>query len=164
MMFSRRDFIRNIALVAIGTAALPEQINALEAIFEVNTPKLPSGLIAIDEIYLGGFASRSSPTMFEFLKENNSILNLGMNLFGGVVRWVATPEGRIFTREQDFSLNIFAPRYVSDPSDSRKSIKLLEDDTIQPFYGSILYTDQNLKRVMRKFDAPFKSLDTIGGG
>lgn len=145
---NRRDFLRNIALVAIGHAALPQQIEALTNIFDINAPKLSAGLIAIDEIYIGGMAEKSAPTIFEFIKSSNKspILNLSMNLFGGVVRWVATPEGRIFTREEDFIL---------------KARPFKDYNYIEPFQGSIMYTDQNLIRKVARFDSNFQSMNSL---
>jgi hypothetical protein len=101
---NRRDFVKWLALTAAGMAALPQQIEAFEKYYEANTPELvkPGALVAVDEIMLSGMATASLPVAFKFYRMDYEALNFGVNLFGGLLRWVATPDQKLITYEEDF--------------------------------------------------------------
>jgi hypothetical protein len=91
----RREFIRHLALLAAGVAALPEQILAFERLYTVNAPPahVTKGLIAVKDVYLGGLAERSTPVIADFFTtKGQPNIRLALNLFGGVVRWVGAPD------------------------------------------------------------------------
>jgi len=89
---NRRDFIKHIAFLAAGAAALPDQILAFERSMEINAiDKIEKGLIFADDIILGGIAGHSFPMAAEFSTNGMSDLNFALNLFGGCFRWAAIP-------------------------------------------------------------------------
>ncbi len=120
----RREFVRFIALMAAGTAAMPEQVEAFTHYFETNTPLTPSGLVCVDEIYIGGTATKSTVAKVQLLCDDEPVLNLALNLFGGVVRWVAAPQQMIMAVAGDLKLTCDKPE----------------------FQGQIMYIDQVGKR------------------
>src|SRR5712671_119771 len=95
---NRRDFVKGLACLTAGASALPAQLAVFEHYYEVNTPKTLLPLAAVDEIYIAGMADHSVPAWIEVFKHGEEqALNLGLNLFGGVVRWVAAPDQKIIT-------------------------------------------------------------------
>ena len=99
----RRDFIKFLALLAAGAAALPAQIEAFERYYDRNSPPMLDGdAIAVDEITLCGIATKSTVVRCVFF----SAMNLSINAFGGVIRWLAAPDQKIVTRARDFTWEI----------------------------------------------------------
>src|SRR4030095_7014978 len=91
-MMNRRDFIKHLALLAAGAAALPDQILAFEKSIELNAiDKIDKGLIFIDDIILSGMSGHSFPLYASIFTNDKPDLNFGLNLFGGIFRWVAVP-------------------------------------------------------------------------
>lgn len=132
---NRRDFIQWLALIAAGAMARPEQISAFERYYEANTPQVETGLISIDEIYIGGLAQASTPVVFMTTPHR---LNLALNLFGGICRWVAQPDGKMVVTTEEF-----AWKFESHGTTlTRHMIK-----------GHISYVDQKLRRHYRDLDA-----------
>ncbi len=106
-MMTRREFVEHIALLAAGAAALPQQIAAFTNYYEINAAKSATGLVAIDEIYIGGMATCSVPMTFDFFTRESDasstfLLKLAMNTFGSVVRWVAAPDQKIVVPAGNF--------------------------------------------------------------
>jgi hypothetical protein len=122
----RREFVKFLALLAAGAAAMPQQVEAFTHYFETNTPLTPSGLICVDEIYIGGTASKSTVARVQVLRDEEIVLNFSLNLFGGIVRWVAAPQQMLMGVEGDLTVKIDQP----------------ESD----FTGHLLYIDQVGKR------------------
>jgi len=116
-----------------GAAALPEQINAFEQYFTVNCPPGPGPFIAVDEIMLSGLADRSLPFKMDIFREDSLLLALGGNLYGGVIRWVASPLQTSVLKPRDLRWEITNPNQSEDDR--------LKDD----FYynGHISYIDQS---------------------
>lgn len=86
---NRRDFLRNLALISAGPLVMPDfQMDALISTFEKNCP-VAKNLIAIDDVCIMGLAKSSRPVLAIFSRDTVPILNLGLNLFGGIYRWVA---------------------------------------------------------------------------
>lgn len=102
-MITRREFCRNLGLLAAGAAALPEQIEAFSHVYDVNLPKdVPlSDVIMITDIMVGGTATASSPTSFTIKDKEEVLLNFGMNLFGGAFRWCAFPGQEILVSKKN---------------------------------------------------------------
>lgn len=90
----RREFVKMLALLAAGTAALPSQIGAFEQYYNANTPSV-GPFLAIDEISFAGLSQTNSPLKVEILQGNNLLLACGLNTFGGVFLWRAQPDGKI---------------------------------------------------------------------
>jgi len=108
----RRAFIRGIACLAAGTAALPEQIDAFERYYEVNTPP-GTPLAGLDEVCIGGIASKSMPVAFEICRGDQRLLHFGINLFGGMLRWAALPDQKIIITKPNLRWRITAPEAFS---------------------------------------------------
>ena len=100
---SRRDFIKYLALIAAGAGALPRQIEAFERYYEANTPPIADGeeLACADEIWICGLATRSLRVGFRLSYAQGS-MRLGLNAFGGMLRWVAQPDAKVISKPQDF--------------------------------------------------------------
>lgn len=128
---NRRKFVSFLALLAAGAAARPEQIAAFEKYYDANTPWLTDGgLIAVDELYIGGIATRSVPMTWKVYCSTNCVLNLGFNAFGGVLRWVAAPDQKLVTVPADFNWSL-------------KASEGFDADPYSVIQGHILYIDQD---------------------
>lgn len=99
---NRREFIRFLALLAAGTAALPQQIEAFEKYYAANTPLTDGELIAIDLIRFSGMATKSLPILCNFYRNDQEQMSFGLNLFGGIMQWIAAPDAKIVTFTEDF--------------------------------------------------------------
>ena len=145
---SRRDFIKFIALVAAGAAARPEQIEAFEAYYEANTPiaddLIPDNLVAVDEIFLSGTAIRSMPILCEFYRNDHTVLKWGLNIYGGIIHWIAAPDQKIIAGAADFYWRI---RSATDD--------LLDFSTVN---GQISYVGQDKVRKYIQITKPEGSL------
>ncbi len=75
MQMDRRGFVKFLALIAAGAAALPEQVAAFEHYYEVNTPHVASGLVSVDEIWLTGMATAPVPAYFHILAWSRSYIS-----------------------------------------------------------------------------------------
>lgn len=95
MKVDRRKFIKHLALIAAGSAALPAQIQAFEKYYEENTPRVFDDLIAVDEIMISGLGGSSLPVDFVVYEGAEMQLSFAINLFGGILRWVAAPDQKI---------------------------------------------------------------------
>jgi hypothetical protein len=102
----RREFVKFIALMSAGAAALPEQVSAFERYYDINTPRVGKQFAGVDEIMLCGTATRSVVVKANFHKEDELILPLSFNAFGGIMRWVAAPQQTIMCLPGDFSWRI----------------------------------------------------------
>ena len=110
-MMTRREFIRNLALIAAGATALPEQIDALEQFYERNAPAGLTTLLAVDSIFIGGIAPISTPLIFDLMLGNQMKLRFPWNAFGGVMQWSAMPDQRILAAPGDLRWNVRGPMY-----------------------------------------------------
>ncbi len=111
---NRREFVKFLALIGAGTAALPEQVSAFETFYEANTPQVANGIISIDEVLIGGVATGSTPVSVQVFDGKKSVLNFGMNLFGGMFRWAAMPKQEIIMPENQLTWEINAPAHQYD--------------------------------------------------
>lgn len=127
---NRREFVAFLASIGAGLAAQPTQVASFEKYYEANTPWFSgnTGLIAIDEIYIGGMASKSTRLNYQLYRTGECVLNLAVNAFGGIIRWVAMPDAKIVTIDRDFTWSVLSP----DMTDNEPS----------PVQGHILYVDQ----------------------
>lgn len=137
---NRREFIHTMACITIGYAALPEQIKALEKLYSINAPKVETGLIQIDDIWISGVADWSCPITLKISYQLDNI-NLTLNAFGGIARWVGTPEGRIICEENKLKWEVI--EHSSRP-DKTPLMGTTKDRDIA--YGWIKFTDQELRR------------------
>lgn len=136
---NRRDFVKFLALMCAGAAARPEQIEAFERYYEVNSPHTLDGLVAVDEVYLSGMAGTATPLRMGFFPNAEAgRLCLGMNAFGGIVRWAATPDQKIIIRERDIGWSIVHATSKGDVTSG--PFKYIAE-------GHISYIDQNGKRI-----------------
>jgi hypothetical protein len=97
---NRRNFIRGMALLAAGAAALPEQIDFFERYYTANAPA--SELLgAMDEVWMSGTALVSMPVTLRIFRvgTDENLYTWGINLLGGVLRWVPTPDQKVIIGE-----------------------------------------------------------------
>lgn len=130
----RRQFVKFLAATA-AASALPEQVAAFEQYFEINTPRIPTGLVAVDEVFMAGAATRSMVLEANARRNEIQLLNLGFNGFGGIIRWVAAPMQTLMVPAKDFILDI-------------KPRGLLDGDPF-PVIGHILFVDQDGRRCIK---------------
>ncbi len=137
----RRDFLKFLALLATPAAVKPEQIAAFEHYYDLNSPKeMP--LIALDEIFVSGLAAKSTRVKIDIFRGTDLILPFGLNAFGGITRWVATPDQKI----------------IATPSDLRWNIDFLDDGSMKEITGYISYIDGTGLRLSRALLYPAGSL------
>ena len=104
---TRRDFVKHLALLAAGAAALPAQVAAFERYYDINMPRVGGDdLLAVDEIYLSGYASRSMPVGLQVTHADRLLLNLGFNAFGGIILWRAQADSKLLVRESVLRLDL----------------------------------------------------------
>jgi hypothetical protein len=134
----RRDFIRGIAVLCAGAAALPEQIDFFEKYYTANAP---AGELtaAVDELLLSGTATKSMPVHFRLYRPGSdelsrALINVGCNLFGGMMRWAAMPDQKIIVGKAGLRWRLQVP----------------DDFTFDHFLGQISYVDTDLVRHYRQ--------------
>jgi len=136
----RRSFIEFIALLSAGAAARPEQITAYEKYYIANTPGVPGDLVAVDEVWASGMASCSTRIRLEFVwdgPENKPNLTLGLNAFGGTIRWVAPVDQKIIAVKHTFAWKV-TPLDPFDPRDICGQVSYIDQRTSQRFYAPII--------------------------
>ncbi len=139
-MMDRRDFVKSLALLAAGAAALPQQIAVFERYYEVNTPKTAAPLIAFDEVSVSGMATRSVRTFINFFDGDQLLaLPVGLNAFGGIYFWRAPADGKIVTRRLRWEI-------TSPDVDDKDALLCM-------VHGGFTYLDQDLVRHKGQFDA-----------
>ncbi len=143
----RREFVKFLALLAAGATAAPEQIEAFRHYYNMNTPNTAAPLVAVDEVFISGMADRALPVTFDILLRGppeQIKLALGLNAFGGCVRWCAMGDQKIVAADTDFMWRL---------------ARADGGDRLEPknFHGHISYVDQDGIRGIRV-------LDTVEGG
>lgn len=141
---NRRDFIKHIAMLT-GPMLIPEQLNELVRNLEINAiPQVEKGLVYIDDIFIGGFATKSTRIYAKFFNYNGMELNLPFNAFGGIIRWVAGPNMRLkITTPDKFCWEIISPDGLIIPGEN--SIR-----------GGFLYIDQEGRQHRADFEDGFE--------
>lgn len=147
---NRREFVSFLGLLAAGAAAMPEQIAAYTRYYDLNSPQYDNGLVAVDEIFASGLAARSMPLSFDVFRGGELALALGINAYGGVVRWLAAPDQKIVTRSADFKWWIKS-RFSQDMDD-------LDNRFHECITGHISYIDQDGFRITRPLIRAVSSL------
>lgn len=132
---NRTEFIDHLATLSAGEFANPDQIAAFKRYYHLNSGNADKFLVAVDEIYIGGTASKSVVVRFVLEVNGAIILRFTMNLYGGVVRWRATPD----------------QHFVGSASHIKWSIMGAENADL--FCGHISYIDQDGYRHYRPLDA-----------
>lgn len=89
-------------------------------------------LVQVDEIFIGGTAHESISMTWEFFQNKHCILNMAINAFGGIIRWVATPDQMIVMRARDFTWRVTATK--------RGGVR--QENPMSFIKGHILYVDQ----------------------
>jgi hypothetical protein len=129
MAMNRREFVKYLAGLSAGVAALPAQLEAFEHYFEINTPNAIDGLIGVDEIWVSGIARVSWPLEIRILHSQAPLI-LGLNAFGGIMRWSALPEQKLMaTTDLEWKIKNLGPNHGEFP-----------------ICGHIGYVDQNGRR------------------
>jgi len=132
----RRDFIKFIAAMCAGAAAMPAQLEAFEHYYFVNAPKTAGSLIAIDEILISGIATRSFPVTLKLFRTNEYLMDCSCNLFGGIMRWYAGPDQKILIHPRDFRWEFVAHNDRDD-----RNLLALNVETL--LTGHISYIEQS---------------------
>lgn len=107
---NRREFCKRAALLAAGAAALPAQIDAFEALYEVNTRQFGNrtDIIAVRDISFG-FTGTPCDLMATvvFSRGETELLWFPIN-YRGMLRWVSLPDCPLLTTRGDFRWTIKA--------------------------------------------------------
>jgi hypothetical protein len=143
----RREFVKFLALLAAGAAAKPEQIAAFERYYDINSPSFLTGLVAVDEVMLHGLATSSLVLKMDIMTPEP--LNLAINAYGGIVRWVAAPDQKIVCRASDFTWDIYRgePKSLDDPKSEDQTHHIESDEwLLARFTGHVSYIDQTGRR------------------
>lgn len=130
---TRSEFCIALAeLHAGGGDASKRQLETWRALFDINSRQFGEvkDLVLVQDIYMGGLATISTPLTVELKRTDQQWLRIGFNAFGGVVRWCRAPETASFACTS--TLNIA----VSD----EKGQPVVDP----PFKGHVMYMDQNL--------------------
>lgn len=90
MTTGRDKFVRDLALMASGLGAMPQQVDAFERLFSANTPVGRRSLICMDEAMFCGTATKSLRVVIEIFADGELKHTWAVNTFGGTIRWVAT--------------------------------------------------------------------------
>jgi hypothetical protein len=97
---NRREFIQHLALIAAGAAAMPAQLAAFERLYEINTPKVATGIIRIDDMYLFfGGEPRDAAAVIK-LRGSATVLPIGLNT-RATFRYVPPPDSPFLTTVDD---------------------------------------------------------------
>jgi hypothetical protein len=145
MSMDRRDFIKHLALLAAGAAALPEQVLAFERHYTLNAMGA-TGLAAVDRFMICGLATSQRAVEFNIMLGNSTYsrpcMSMGINLFGGVLSWAALPDEKLVGPAEDIGWSISAPGCEDNESWLKGTFK-----------GFISYIDQSGFRRNRELDA-----------
>lgn len=117
----RREFVKFIAASAAGTALLPAQLAALEKYYDLNTPPVATGLVAVDQVLIGGNASQSVPAVFSFGFGKDRI-STGVNFFGGIYMWNAKSDMKMIGQAHEFTWLVDR----CEPSDFTGTIRYID--------------------------------------
>ena len=130
---NRRDFVKFLALTGAGVGALPAQVEAFERYYEANTPMVDEPLVAVDEIYLSGLASRSMRISAKFFHDSEYPRHYGFNAFGGIFLWRAQADQKVVLRKEHVT---WALEALDAPSEQWRDLGV----------GHISYVDQTSVR------------------
>lgn len=151
-MQSRRDFVRMIALLAAGAAALPAQVEAFTSYYEINTPPGAGPFIAMDEIWLCGQAQKSAPVYFDLFRGDNRLMALGINAFGGILRWKAIADDKVIGINDDLRWEM-RQLAVPQAGATEAVFEAVPDQWIgQNLTGHVSYIRHDGMRVMKLID------------
>ena len=148
---NRREFVKFIALLAAGAAALPQQIEAYTKYYDANTPLTGGPFIAMDEVWMSGLATKSTRVRMTLFHQDRSEYTWSFNAFGGVVRWVAAPDMKLVAIEKDLKwrLELF---------DGRPDYRAGDDWVRQTMNGYISYIDDMGRRRQMTLTKPTGTL------
>lgn len=152
---NRRDFCKFLSLTVAGAAILPAQAQAFEHYFDVNCPPGEGPFVAVDEIMLFGMASVSTPIVMTCHCRTLQ-MQMGINAFGGIMRWSAGPLQTIMAELHDFWWEFQHPRV--DEFHSRDMADLQVRDALR---GHVSYVDSTGLRHLKSFD---RARDSLAGG
>lgn len=89
-MADRNKFVHDLALMASGLGAMPQQVDAFERLFNANTPVGRRSLICMDEAMFCGTATKSLRVGIEIIADGELKHTWAINAFGGIMRWLGT--------------------------------------------------------------------------
>lgn len=102
---SRRKFInRQAALIAVGGSATPEQINAFEQLYAVNTEHLDAAhdIVFVDDISFGfGGTPRDAGYVVSFHSDESVLWSVSIN-HRATMRWCALPQNPMISTVASF--------------------------------------------------------------
>ena len=117
MAMIRREFVKHLALLAAGAAALPSQIAAFEQLYEANTRSFGerSDLIFIRDMIFGfDGVPGDVATRVSLLRGDQTLFQIALNK-RATFRWVGVPELPLISPVKDLHWDIqtFAGEYLS---------------------------------------------------
>lgn len=105
---NRRDFLKSMATITLGSLATNEAVEALTNVYDKSAPVVPN-LISFRDFILTGYHEMDKPVRFKLMNKENPIFIGAMNLMGGNFRWVAAPNDTLsFGKLEDFRWDIIS--------------------------------------------------------
>lgn len=130
---NRREFVKYLALLAAGAAAMPAQIAAYERLYNANMPDAGSGLISVREFFCGFQGTpRDCVALVTVGHGSTKAMPFAMNT-RSFLRWVAAPDTPLLVKAEEFYWTVIDPRSGQDA------------DPFDDFTGRLIVTDQDAR-------------------
>lgn len=132
---NRREFVKHLALLAAGAAALPSQVAAFERLYEANTSgplATSTSLLSVNDIVIGfGGTPRDAAAVVRFFNGESAPLAFPLNT-RATIRWIPAPDCPFLTSRDRF-------RWSVDDVYGRWT----REEIAATLTGSIRYTDMD---------------------
>ena len=133
-MLTRRDWLKSLAALAAGAAALPQQLLVFEQMYERNATVLPAvgSCLSIKDITFGFYGAPRDAVLLVSLYDNKRVLLQTPLNYRATFRFAPSPDHPFLTTVANFRWEI--GEYSVNPAD------LPGDD----FYGTVSALDESL--------------------
>ncbi len=133
MAMTRREFGKYLALLAAGASALPAQLQAFERLYEVNLPQAATGLIQVNDFWVGFRSPKDLAVRFLLTLGKRREIPFVLN-YRASLRYVSPMDAPLLTTLEDLAWDLDATE--REPGD-RTDIARAE------FEGALRVTDQD---------------------
>lgn len=133
MSMTRREFGKYLAILAAGAAATSAQLETFERLYDVNLPQVASGLLQINDYWIGFRSPRDAAVRVCWTLGPNHQLPIVLNQ-RATLRYVPAPDCPMLTTVDAFAWTLEAS--VIMRGDATESVQ-------DEFEGALRFTDQN---------------------